>query len=79
MVDSLIVVEVLKPIAGSSRPNSGEDNGEFFDHGSSFPSGHAISTWSLAAVVSYEYGHTKVVPIVAIALASLVNRDFLSL
>jgi len=73
MVNSLIVVEVLKPIARRNRPNAGEDNGEFFDHGASFPSGHAISTWSLAAVVSYEYGHTKVVPIVAIALATVVS------
>jgi membrane-associated phospholipid phosphatase len=73
MVDSLIVISVLKPIAGRNRPNSGEDNGEFFDSGASFPSGHAIESWSLASVISYEYGHTKLVPIIACSLAGVVS------
>lgn len=72
MVDSLIVVEVLKPIAGRNRPNSHEP-GEFFDGGSSFPSGHAIASWALASVVANEYGHTIWVPIVAYGLASVVS------
>jgi membrane-associated phospholipid phosphatase len=73
MVDSLIVVSVLKPIAGRNRPNTADDKGAFFDHGASFPSGHSIEVWSLASVISYEYGHTKVVPIVACALAGVVS------
>lgn len=73
LLDSLIVVSVLKPIAGRNRPNSGDDQGNFFDGGPSFPSGHAIETWSLASVISYEYGHTKIVPIVACALAAVVT------
>src|SRR5260370_213895 len=72
LLDSLIVVSVLKPIAGRNRPNTVDDKGAFFDHGASFPSGHAIEVWSLASVISYEYGHTKVVPIVACALAGVV-------
>ena len=75
MLDSLIVVSVLKPIAGRARPNTGNDNGSFFDGGASFPSGHAIEVWSLASVISYEYGHTKVVPIVAVALAGVVSAS----
>jgi membrane-associated phospholipid phosphatase len=75
MLDSLIVVSVLKPIAGRNRPNSGNDNGSFFDGGSGFPSGHSIEVWSLASVISYEYGHTKVVPIVAVALAGVVSAS----
>lgn len=73
LLDSLIVVSVLKPIAGRNRPNIGEDKGEFFDGGASFPSGHAISSWALASVISYEYGHTKWVPIVACSLAAVVS------
>jgi membrane-associated phospholipid phosphatase len=73
MLDSLIVVSVLKPIAGRNRPNTVDDKGAFFDHGASFPSGHAIEVWSLASVISYEYGHTKVVPIIACALAGVVS------
>jgi membrane-associated phospholipid phosphatase len=73
MLDSLIVVSVLKPIARRNRPNSGNEPGEFFASGASFPSGHAISSWALASVISYEYGHTKVVPIIACSLAGVVS------
>jgi membrane-associated phospholipid phosphatase len=69
----LIVVSILKPIAGRNRPNAKDDQGSFFDGGASFPSGHAIETWSLASVISYEYGHTKLVPIIACALAGVVT------
>jgi membrane-associated phospholipid phosphatase len=73
LLDSLIVVSVLKPIAGRNRPNAKDDPGNFFDGGQSFPSGHAIEVWSLASVISYEYGHTKLVPIIACALAGVVT------
>ncbi|HYL39602.1 MAG TPA: phosphatase PAP2 family protein [Bryobacteraceae bacterium] len=73
LLDSLIVSSVLKPIAGRNRPDSLQEKGQFFDGGSSFPSGHAIEAWSLASVISYEYGHTKFVPIVACSLAALVS------
>ena len=49
------------------------EKGEFFDGGASFPSGHAIEVWSLASVISYEYGHTKIAPIIACSLASVVS------
>lgn len=73
LIDSLIVAEVLKPIAGRDRPNTVADKGHFFDGGASFPSGHAISSWALASVISYEYGHTKLVPIIAVGLAGVVS------
>ena len=73
MLDSLIVVSVLKPLAGRNRPNSAHEPGSFFDGGASFPSGHAIAVWSLASVISYEYGHTKLVPIIACSLAAVVS------
>jgi len=73
LLDSVIVVEVLKPIAGRNRPNSHEPGGEFFDGGASFPSGHAIASWALASVVANEYGRTIWVPVVAYGLASVVS------
>jgi membrane-associated phospholipid phosphatase len=75
LLDSLIVQSVLKPIAGRNRPNAKDDPGNFFDGGTGFPSGHAIETWALASVISYEYGHTKFVPIVAVALAGVVSAS----
>jgi membrane-associated phospholipid phosphatase len=75
LVDSLILVSVWKPIAGRNRPNAKDDPGNFFDGGAAFPSGHAIETWSLASVISYEYGHTKLVPIIACALAGVVTTS----
>jgi len=73
LLDSLIVISVLKPIAGRNRPNALNEKGEFFDGGASFPSGHAIELWSLASVISYEYGHTTIVPIIACSLAAVVS------
>lgn len=73
ILDSLIVVEVLKLAAGRNRPNAQHEPSLFFDGGTGFPSGHAIQSWAVASVLSYEYGHTKWVPIVAIGAASVVS------
>src|ERR1700694_1255202 len=73
LLDSLIVVEVLKLAAGRNRPNATHEPRQFFDGGLGFPSGHAIQSWAVASVLSYEYGHTKWVPVVAIGLASVVS------
>ncbi|MDQ3745043.1 MAG: phosphatase PAP2 family protein [Acidobacteriota bacterium] len=56
LVDSQLVVEALKAISQRQRPRTDHASGEFFDGGSSFPSGHAISVWSFASVVAEEYG-----------------------
>ena len=73
MIDSLVVYSVLKPIAGRNRPNSKSEPGSFFDGGMGFPSGHAMQSWAVASVISYEYGHTKLVPIIACGLAAVVS------
>jgi membrane-associated phospholipid phosphatase len=73
LLDSLIIVEILKPIAGRNRPNSTEKAGDFFQGGVSFPSGHSIESWSLASVIAHEYGHNKIVPIVVYSLATVVS------
>jgi membrane-associated phospholipid phosphatase len=73
LLDSLIVVEILKPIARRNRPNSRDEQGHFFESGGSFPSGHAIESWSIASLISHEYSKTKLVPVIAYGLASVVS------
>ena len=63
----------LKYIFRRQRPDQLGSKGNFFDSNTSFPSGHAIEVWSLASVISYEYGHTKFVPIIACSLAGVVS------
>lgn len=74
LLDSLIVGEVFKTVTGRNRPDNPSNPGHFFKGGDSFPSGHAIETWSLASVIAHEYGHgSKVVPIVVYSLAGVVS------
>lgn len=75
LLDSLIVVQILKPLAGRQRPDSHGEKGQFFDAGSSFPSGHAIASWSLASLIAHEYSHNKIVPVAAYALAAVVSTS----
>lgn len=55
LINTGIVTEVLKLSAQRQRPNADQHFGEFFDGGSSFPSGHSSSIWSVATVIAYEY------------------------
>ena len=73
MIDALVVSEALKFAAGRTRPDSTGEKGSFFDAGSSFPSGHAITSWALASVIAHEYSHHKIVPILAYGLATVVS------
>ncbi len=70
-LDSLIIVEGLKLVTQRSRPM--EKEGQFFDGGSSFPSGHSVMVWSVASVVASEYNNHKIVPVLAYSLASFVS------
>jgi membrane-associated phospholipid phosphatase len=74
LVDSGIVVTVLKSVARRQRPVTDHASGEFFSGGTSFPSGHAISAWSLAAVVAGEYGqHRPALRFAVYGLAAAVS------
>ncbi len=57
--DSLAVVEVFKFATQRARPTDGNKNGDFFNStsitNSSFPSAHAMLTWSVASVIAHEY------------------------
>jgi membrane-associated phospholipid phosphatase len=76
LLDSGVVVTLLKIAGGRERPNQAGGNGRFFrgkGANASFPSGHAIATWTFASVMSHEYAPNKVVPIVAYGLATAVS------
>lgn len=80
LADSFAVVEALKTVTQRPRPTRDEGrvridnaNGDFFEGGMSFPSGHAIAAWSLAAVVSCRSEHRRWVAVVAYSLAGLVS------
>jgi membrane-associated phospholipid phosphatase len=59
MADSVAVEQGLKLIFWRERPGVDNANGKFFQSGSgidsSFPSSHAVITWSSAAVLAGEY------------------------
>lgn len=73
LIDSNIVIEALKAVTERSRPRVDNASGEFFEGGKSFPSGHAINSWSLATIVANEYRHKPAVQVVAYGLASAVS------
>jgi len=73
LLDSFILSSVLKFGAGRERPNVPGGSGRFFQGQRSFPSGHAMMTWSFASLIAHEYKGGKVVPIIAYSLASVVS------
>ncbi|MDT5269631.1 MAG: hypothetical protein QOH49_1817 [Acidobacteriota bacterium] len=73
LIDGAIVFSVLKNVARRQRPGHDEGQGEFFEGGHSFPSGHATSAWALATVIANEYRHRRSVQIAAYGLATAVS------
>ena len=60
--DSFVIKELVNVISGRLRPEEGNGHGDFFvNHSlnSSFPSGHAMLTWSMATVLAEEYPSKK--------------------
>ena len=77
MIDAVIVSEVFNLTMRRERPLDGNGNGDFFQGGSSFPSGHSTISWALASVVAHEYNKGWY-PYAAYGLASLVSLSRLS-
>jgi membrane-associated phospholipid phosphatase len=73
LIDSAIVVNVLKAATQRRRPLAVKGRGDFFKGGSSFPSGHAIESWSLATVIANEYHDHRLVQVTAYGIAGLVS------
>jgi membrane-associated phospholipid phosphatase len=73
LIDSAIVVTVVKEIAQRRRPLAANGRGDFFKGGSSFPSGHAIESWALATVIANEYHGHALVQVGAYGIATAVS------
>jgi membrane-associated phospholipid phosphatase len=73
LLNGHIVTLALKTATQRPRPREKDGRGEFFDGGRSFPSGHAIMSWSLATVIAEEYRDRPVVRFSAYGLAAAVS------
>lgn len=73
LIDSAIFVTAIKEVTQRPRPRAGISRGDFFDGGTSFPSGHSIEAWSLATVIANEYHDHRAVEIAAYGIASAVS------
>ncbi|MEO5923687.1 MAG: phosphatase PAP2 family protein [Bryobacteraceae bacterium] len=73
LVHALIVTQVIKQATGRQRPEDGQGDGDFFKRRVSFPSGHAMMTWSFASVVAHQYHDRKAVVVGAYSAAFAVN------
>jgi membrane-associated phospholipid phosphatase len=75
LVNAYPVYVGLQLIAGRERPDQGAGHGRFFQNHStntSFPSGHAMFTWTMAAVIAHEYPRTWV-KVLAYSTAAAVS------
>ncbi|HZD93411.1 MAG TPA: capsule assembly Wzi family protein, partial [Candidatus Sulfotelmatobacter sp.] len=76
VVNSYAFFTAVKLVTQRARPTDGNGRGEFFNSSSisnsSFPSGHAIITWSAASVLAHEYPG-PVTKIFAYGLAATVS------
>lgn len=73
LVDSVIAGEALKGITQRARPQAGIERSEFFDGGSSFPSGHSTQAWAVATVIAHEYSDRPAVQFAAYSVATAVS------
>src|SRR5215510_348244 len=72
-IDSAIVYGALKGVTQRARPADGVERSEFFDGGSSFPSGHSTQAWAAAIIIASEYHDRRSVQIAAFATATAVS------
>lgn len=73
LLNSMIVEGGLKWITQRVRPLDGTERSEFFEGGTSFPSGHATHVWSVATVVANEYHDRRLVKVAAYGIAGAVS------
>ena len=82
LADSELVDLAMKSITGRLRPSDVEPHGDFthtwfkypggFGRSSSFPSGHAITAFSVASIFAHRYRRSRWVPWVAYGTATVI-------
>ncbi len=55
LLNALAVNSLIQVAAGRERPFQDGGSGNFFHHGTSFPSDHAAAAWSVAGVIAHQY------------------------
>lgn len=74
-VDAVILYSALKAVLQRQRPYTGPGEGKFFAGNwtnGSFPSGHAMFTWTIAATVAHQY-HSLPLDFVMYGMATTVS------
>ncbi len=80
VVHAFVVTYGLKLAFGRERPGTGSGDGHFwkaYDRAwkgdTSFPSGHALTSWAAASAIAHQYRDNKWVPWLAYGFASAVS------
>ncbi|MCI0445854.1 phosphatase PAP2 family protein [bacterium] len=73
LLNSTIVTGALKLATSRERPNTGDGDGSFWGGGSSFPSGHSMSIWSIATAMVNARPRPIYWHIIAYSIASSVS------
>jgi hypothetical protein len=55
LVNSLMLSSAIQYSTGRQRPYQNGAEGNFFRHGTSFPSNHSAAAWAVASVIAHEY------------------------
>lgn len=73
LADAQVVGQSLKYVTRRERPDHGSGNGHFWAGGDSFPSGHAITIWSVAPAFAAAYPDHRWVRYGVYGLATAVS------
>ncbi len=68
-----LVAQTLKVVSERQRPYDAQGRGLFWRGGSSFPSGHAMTTWAFATVVAKQNSQNKWLRFAAYGTATAVS------
>jgi len=77
LIDTTLVGGVIKLATNRARPTESDGRGHFWDGpgghlNSSFPSGHALSSWAMASIIAHQYPRPRIIPVIAYGLATTV-------
>src|SRR5436190_13404252 len=73
VLHSALIVGALKTVTNRERPNKLAGDGGFWDGGKSFPSGHAMTSWALAAAIADQYPDKKWIVITGYSVAAAIS------